>query len=267
VLLLALKITLAPALVAAATAVQRRFGDAVGGRLVGLPLTSLPLLLLLTLGQGSTFGARAATASLTGITAQVLLIWVFARSARLGATVAVGSCVAAFASATTLLALVRLSPVLALPLSLVALTGALVGWPGTAAPVDQDLMVGRSSSSSTVVRIVVTGLFTLLVTLFAGTLGANLAGLVGALPVLAIVMFWFTRAENGAHSAQQFARGVARGSYSVIAALAVLSMVLPTGHVALAFGAALAASIAAQCLQELVGRVRIRVATPSASAA
>jgi hypothetical protein len=265
VLFLVLKITLAPALVAAATAVQRRWGDAVGGRLVGLPLTSLPLLLLLTLDQGSAFGARAATASLTGITAQVLLIWVFARTARQRATVAVAGCVAAFAGAATLLALVPLSPVLALLLSLGALSGALVGWPSTEPPVDQDPTVGPSSSS-TAVRIVVTGLFTLLVTVFAGALGANLAGLVGALPVLAIVMFWFTRAEGGARSAQQFARGVARGSYSVIAALALLSMLLPTGHLALAFGAALAASISAQCLQELVGRVRIRVATPSASA-
>ena len=47
--LLALKLTFAPILLAAATLAVRRWGEIVGGLLVGLPLTSGPISVFLAL--------------------------------------------------------------------------------------------------------------------------------------------------------------------------------------------------------------------------
>jgi hypothetical protein len=48
-LILALKLVVTPALIAAATLVGRRFGPSISGWLVGLPFTSGPVSLFLTL--------------------------------------------------------------------------------------------------------------------------------------------------------------------------------------------------------------------------
>lgn len=59
-MMLLLKLTLAPLLVAAATLVARKWGPRVGGLLMGLPLTTGPIFLLLAIDQGPHFAAGAA---------------------------------------------------------------------------------------------------------------------------------------------------------------------------------------------------------------
>src|SRR3954468_7151692 len=66
-MLLLIKLTLAPLLVAAATLVARRWGPRVGGLFVGLPLTTGPIFLFLALDQGLDFAARATVGILSGL--------------------------------------------------------------------------------------------------------------------------------------------------------------------------------------------------------
>jgi hypothetical protein len=66
-MLLLLKLTLAPLLVAAATLVARRWGPRVGGLVVGLPLTTGPIFLFLAIDQGPGFAARATVGILFGL--------------------------------------------------------------------------------------------------------------------------------------------------------------------------------------------------------
>lgn len=66
---LALKITLTPLLIAAASFAQRRWGGAVGGLIAGLPLTSAPVSVFLALEHGPAFAAHAATATMLGVNA------------------------------------------------------------------------------------------------------------------------------------------------------------------------------------------------------
>ncbi len=56
---LALKLAATPLLIGAATLAGRRWGQAIGGWLVGLPLTSGPIALFLALDHGTQFAARA----------------------------------------------------------------------------------------------------------------------------------------------------------------------------------------------------------------
>jgi hypothetical protein len=68
--LVVLKLSLAPLLVAAATLVARRSGRVAGGWLVGLPLTTGPVAVVLVAQEGAPFAARLAAGSLAGVAAQ-----------------------------------------------------------------------------------------------------------------------------------------------------------------------------------------------------
>jgi hypothetical protein len=94
--------------------------------------------------------------------------------------------------------------------------------------------------------MVLAAIFAIGVSELSSPLGPRLAGLVTALPVLSLVMLALTHRDDGPAEVAEFAHGVQRGTYSVITALLVLTLALPTGHVVLAFGSALAASVLAQ---------------------
>src|SRR2546427_5301266 len=66
VTLLLAKVVLTPLFIAAVTLAGRRWGPAVGGWLAGLPLTSRPVSVFLTLEQGPGVAARAAVGTLAG---------------------------------------------------------------------------------------------------------------------------------------------------------------------------------------------------------
>lgn len=81
---LALKLTLTPILIAAATLAGRRWGPAIGGWLVALPLTSGPVAFFLVLDQGAPFAAAAAVGSLLGAAAEAAFALVYSRTASRG---------------------------------------------------------------------------------------------------------------------------------------------------------------------------------------
>ena len=79
--LLALKLFLAPFFVALATYIQRRWGDGIGGRLIGLPITTGPFLFIIYLQEGRSFTARATHGVLLGQIALIVFLWVYAKTA------------------------------------------------------------------------------------------------------------------------------------------------------------------------------------------
>ncbi|HEU5200694.1 MAG TPA: hypothetical protein VFU32_13730, partial [Ktedonobacterales bacterium] len=62
-----LKILLTPMLIGAVSLAGRRWGSGISGWLVGLPLTSGPVIFFLALAQGATFAATAAAGILAGV--------------------------------------------------------------------------------------------------------------------------------------------------------------------------------------------------------
>ncbi|HEY6411425.1 MAG TPA: hypothetical protein VIY29_28530, partial [Ktedonobacteraceae bacterium] len=64
--MLILKLLLTPLFIAIVTLTGRRWGTLVSGWLVGLPLTSAPVILFLALEQGTTFASRAAQGTMSG---------------------------------------------------------------------------------------------------------------------------------------------------------------------------------------------------------
>ena len=76
--LLLVRVAIAPLIVVIATLIQRRYGNDIGGLVIGLPLASLPLLWLVALQHGSSFASSMSGAILVGASAQVVVIWMYA---------------------------------------------------------------------------------------------------------------------------------------------------------------------------------------------
>lgn len=80
-MLVPLKVTLTPFLIAVASMAQRRWGGAIGGLVAGLPLTSAPVSVFLAVEHGPAFAARAAIGTLLGISAMSAFCACYARAA------------------------------------------------------------------------------------------------------------------------------------------------------------------------------------------
>ena len=215
-----LRVCLAPLLVAAATAVQRRWGHAVGGRLTGLPLTSGPILVILLAEHGREFAARTAAGMLLGLLSGCVFCLCYAVVARRrGWPVALGAGLAAFAVCTVALSPVRLPVAGALAVVAVVLPVMLRRWPGGT----PGRGTGPAAWWDLPLRMVCTAGMVLAVTAVAGELGPRMAGLLAPLQVIGAVVAVFTHRAQGGPAAAHFLRGVVQGSFSFAAFCAVLA--------------------------------------------
>jgi hypothetical protein len=82
--LLAVKLVVTLLMILAASLAARRRGDAVGGRLVGLPLVPGPTSVFLAIEQGPAFAVDAAASSIAGVVGQAAVCPGFAALAAKG---------------------------------------------------------------------------------------------------------------------------------------------------------------------------------------
>lgn len=240
--MLALKLTLAPALIGLATLAARRWGPAAAGWLASLPVVGGPILLVVALERGPSFGASAARAATAGLVSLALFTTVHALLARSGAhwLPAVVGGWAAFAASTTALGLVSLS---ALAACLAALLAGLAGGAVLRAPAGV-AGSGRRLPGDLVLRMAAGALLVVVITAASAALGPHLTGLLTPFPVIASVLAVFTHALDGAAAVQRYAAALLRGlpsfaAFTTTAGLLVGSVGTGTGF-ALATCAALA---------------------------
>jgi hypothetical protein len=250
-LIVFLRVATAPALVLAGSLIQRRYGQSIGGRFVGLPLTSLPLLALLCVSEGRSFAGAAAAATLGGGVSQSAWCFAYALAARRrGPVTAVTVATGAFAAVCLALYAVHLPVGVAAALSAASVVAALYFWRSCSA----DDRPPAGSRDDLGARMVAGGAFTLAVTALSVSLGARGSGLVGAFPVLTVVLAAATHRRQGPAAVGAFLESVMAGSLSVVAGLTVVAVTLPAFGPLVAFPAAVAASVVAQLAP--VGRVR-----------
>ena len=219
---LLLKVVLTPALIATATLVGRRWGETMSGWLVGLPLTSAPVVFFLALDQGTTFATTASLGVLLGTISQaafaVAYAWVAGRAGWFPA-VAAGSIT--FALATVGFQQVRLS---ALPAYGAVVASLVIGLlfirrrdspaaTGAVAP-DWDLPV----------RIVLATGLVVVLTGIAPRIGAHLSGLLSPFPVYAGVLAIFAHRQGGGAAATKVLRGLLLGLFAFASFFLVLAL-------------------------------------------
>jgi hypothetical protein len=239
-MLLALKLLLTPTLVGLVSAAGRRWGPTVSGWLVGLPLTSAPVALLLALTQGTMFAARAAQGTLLGLASVagfcLVYSWLAAGLVWQGSLL-LSWCI--FFAVTWLLERVSLSLPLAFASVIACLALTL-------------LLLPRQSSKSepttsprweTPLRMVVATCFVLLLTGAASLLGPRLSGLLTPFPIFASILGAFTHRFQGAMAARRLLRGVLIGSFTFAVFFLILAAIFPRWGIAPAFALAIPLSL------------------------
>jgi hypothetical protein len=238
---LALKLVLTPLLIAAASLAGRRWGQAVGGWLVGLPLTSGPVAFFLALEHGAGFAAAVAIGSLAGALAEAAFCVAYGWSARRGWPVALTVASASFAVVG--LGVQRLTwplPVLA-GVAVVTLLVArrLVPRRGAVPPSTP------SPRWDLPARMVVTTALVVALTGVAPVLGPRLSGVLASFPVYAASLTVFAH-RQGAAPAVEVLRGLLLGLLAFAGFFVVLTGVIERLGVAGGFLAATGAALAIQ---------------------
>ena len=235
-MVLALKLVLTPAVMVGATLAGRRWGSAVSGWLIGLPLTSGPLVLVLVLEHGRRFAARTATGSLSGAVAEAAFCvgWAFGgRVPLLIATLAFAAAAAAV-HGLPLLALVLLAPA-----ALVLALRLLPPFP----PRTEAVATPRWDLPA---RAVVAVLVVVSLSAAATTIGARLTGLLAVYPAYSAILASFALRLEGRAAAVGLLRGLLVGLFSFAAFYSLLAFLLPRAGTGVAFASAIAAALTVQ---------------------
>ena len=234
--ILVLKVVLTPALIAAASLAARRWGHAVSGWLVGLPLTSGPIAFFLALERGTSFAAVAAVGSLAGAIAETAFCVAYAgvaararrgqrgvrgRRRRLPATGVVdgdrgrGACV-------SLVIALRFVP-----------RGA--GRAAMPSPPRWDLPA----------RMIIATALVLVITELAPAIGPRWSGVLATFPVYAAILTVFAHRGSVA-AAVEVLRGLLLGLFAFAAFFVILGALIERAGVATAFAAAILSALAIQ---------------------
>lgn len=218
-----LKLILTPLIVAFATQAARRWGDSIGGWVIGLPLTSGPVSVFFALEQGKDFAAHAAQGAILGVVAVSVFCTAFFLGARghrwwQGALIAV----ACYLPAVWLISQLQLPLGWTEVLTLVALCAALLlmGKPGIVegAVIQPAWDLPLRILTATVILVAITAL--------AGTLGPLWSGLLSPFPIFTFVLAIFANAQSGAASAQRVVRGVTTGLFGYTAFFLVVGLLV-----------------------------------------
>ena len=218
--ILVLRLVLPPLTVLVAGWLQNRAGPRLSGRLVGLPLASGPLVLVLLLEQGPSVAAAAAQGALAG---QVMVLgfacaYAFASTRRtplpsLGAAVVFTAALGAGARvATEALPWVGLA---VLPVALIALRL----WRTEPSPATAP---ARLSGAQLAVRGALAGVLVAGLSSSSRVLGAGLTGVLAGVPLVLSVATPSTHRDAGAPAA----RSMLRGAVTVVPGSAIFPAVL-----------------------------------------
>ncbi len=256
---LALKLTLAPILIAVASLAGRRWGPAVSGWLIGLPFTSGPVIFLLAIARGSSFAAAAAEGTLAGTMSGCAFCLAYGWLATRGWLIAiVGGCLAFFAGALTLEGLTL--PLISLSLVVLVVLIASLWLMRSHRALEHASSSARPAGATPPwwdlpLRMALAACFVVLLTSVAPALGPRLTGLLAPFPIYATILAVFAHRQDGPVAAARVLRGLLLGLFSFAAFFVVLAALLVRLGVAPAFlCATLAALIAQGCSLWLMRR-------------
>jgi hypothetical protein len=242
--MLLLKLVLTPALIAVASLAGRRWGHAVSGWLVGLPLTSGPVAFFLAVERGASFAADAALGSLAGAMAEAGFCLAYAFVApRAAWPAALGVASVAFAVVAVLLQQPSLSLGPTAVATFLTLAVTLLVIPHTLnatappPPARWDLPA----------RMVIATVLVLAITESAPVIGPRWSGVLATFPVYAAILTVFAH-RAGAAPAVQVLRGLLWGLFAFAGFFVILGALIEGAGVGPAFVAATGGALALQAL-------------------
>jgi hypothetical protein len=236
------KLVLPPLFILLASLAGRRWGDAIGGWLIGLPLTSGPVAAFLAIQYGADFAALAANGSLVGTAAGACFSLGYALLAQRGWGTALVGGSAAYTGAAFLIQ--------ALPLPLWGFFAVALA----TLTVSALFIPHRDPLNSTMVapwwdlpaRMVVVATLVVTLTAAAALVGAQITGLLATFPIFGTVLAIFAHRMKGPVMATQVLRGMVFALYGFAVFFFVLGLSLVKIGILPAFLAATASTLLVQ---------------------
>jgi hypothetical protein len=254
VVVLAVRILLAPAFVVAVSLLARRFGVRVGGIVAGLPVIAGPILLVLALEHGSRFASAAATGVLLGMVGLAAFVLAYDAAARwLAWPGALVAAYAAFALAVVAMRPVRVAPLVALLIAVGALSLTLVLLPR---PPNVDRIALPYPSWDLPFRALCTAIAVVTVTAVATALGPHLSGLITSLPIITAVLAAFTHANRDHDETTRLLRGFTIGFFAYAAFCFVVAVAVRPLGIAASFALATVVALGVQAAAVTAGHRR-----------
>ncbi|SMG53706.1 hypothetical protein [Paraburkholderia susongensis] len=255
--ILVFKLVCTPLLLLAATIAARRWGEAIGGFVVGLPISSGPISVFLALEHGPVFATQATAGSLVATVAQAAFCLAYCRLAPRGWLVALAGASATFSIVAGLLQWSALSQTGLFLIAILAAALVLNHIPNTSGrtgklnPPWWDLPLRMALMASLVIGI----------TLIAPYVGPEASGVLASFPFMVIILAVFAHRMVGHEAAQQLMRGMATALPGFAAFFYVLSLTLPRLNEPAAYGGAILCTLTIQAVS--LYRMRLPAALPA----
>jgi len=221
---LALKLFLTPLLIALTSLAGRRWGPAVSGWLIGLPLTSGPVSVILALSFGIAFATHAAVGTLGGQGSVLIFCLAYSLAALyLKWPASAVLAVMAFFASTAVWNHFSLTlwPTYTILIALALLVIRLI--PRQAIPTNASALPRWDLPA----RMIIATAFVIALTSFAALLGPQLSGLISPFPVFGLVLAVFAHKQQGLDAARQLLRGVALGAFAFSSFFLIVGGLLP----------------------------------------
>lgn len=242
--ILALKLILAPLIIGTASLAGRRWGTAVSGWIVGMPLTTGPVVFFVALSHGAAFAERSALGVLSGGFSLVLYAVTYAWLARaLPWPAALGGGLAFFAASTLLLEEASFPLV---PLFLAVTAAILLGLRLMPPESHVEPERGQPGRWDIPMRVLIGTSFILLLTGSASTIGARLTGLLATFPLYISILAVFSQRLQGPGGPAHMLRGLLYGMFAFAAFFLTLGWAIEHAGTGWAFLAASAAALTVQ---------------------
>ncbi len=234
------KLLITPVFIGSATLAGRKWGPAVNGLLVGLPLTTGPISFILAHEYGLAFASQAAAGNLAGQISMCVFCLIYSLAAQKRAWLASAFlAVSAFLLTTFLLNqfVWQILP---------AFTALILVIAVVERSIPRHSFASESSSYpkwDLPARIVVATTFVILLTTFANVLGPQLSGLISTFPIFGVVFATFTHSQQGPNAVARLLRGIVLSSVSYAFFFLIVGMGLTHLGVALTYTIALLVTV------------------------
>ncbi len=250
-LLFLIKLVAVPVLILTVSVAARRWGPSVGGFIIGLPLTSGPVLVFLALEQGVGFASAAAVGTLLGVLPLASYCATYSLvSFRESWQVTIVASTTVYFFVATLLSFTGVTPFLALAAAIVGIAMSLKIMPS-----GSDAIPTRYPSSWELpARMVAATSLVLLITGGASLLGSRWSGLLAPYPIYATVFAVFMQRYEGADASAPFLRGVVAAAFAAAAFFFTFASTVVALGILLAAVLSLGAALSVEALILLFGQ-------------
>ena len=240
--ILVLKLILAPVIIGSASLAGRKWGPAVSGWIVGMPLTSGPVIFFVALSHDAAFAANAALGVLSGGFSLVAYALTYSWLAtRFRWYVAITGSLLVFALVLLQNHIFPLVPVIVLLCA--ALAAGLWLMPRDEVEKESESQPGKWDIP---IRIFIGTSFILLLTGIAPLIGPRLTGLLTTIPLYVTILTIFAHRNQGPAAAAHVQRGLLYGMFAFTGFFTVLSLLIEKTSLGISFGAAILTALVIQ---------------------